>query len=323
MRILVVGCGSIGKRHLKNLKDAGVEEIMACDVSDENLEFAKNEAGAETFKDMDEALEKKPDAVMICTPPHLHLAMAKKVLEKGLNLFLEKPVAEKLDGLDELEKLCDGKVVLVGYNLRFNPCLEEAKRLIEEGAIGRVMNIDAYYGNYLPNWRPNMDYRKVYSSQKDMGGGIILDCSHEIDYILWLMGKARSVTCTATKASSLELDVEDIAEVNFRFDDGRIAHAHLDFVRPDLRRTCDIVGEKGTISIDLIEYKLRIFRDGKWEEKGFEGGPSIAYVRQLAHFLECLKEKKQTRVKMDDGIETLRVSLAARESSDKGEEVKL
>ncbi|MFH2101708.1 MAG: Gfo/Idh/MocA family oxidoreductase [Candidatus Micrarchaeota archaeon] len=323
MKILVVGCGSIGKRHLTNLKEAGVEEIMACDVSHENLDFANSEVGAETFTDLDKALAARPDAVMICAPPNMHLGMAKKVLEAGIDLFLEKPVAEKLEGLESLKTLAEGKIVLIGYNLRFNPCLEEAKKLVDEGMIGRLMHIDAYYGNYLPNWRPTMDYRKVYSSQKNMGGGIILDCSHEIDYILWLMGKAKTVTCTATKASSLELDVEDTAEVNFRFDDGKIAHAHLDFVRPDLRRTCDIVGEKGTISIDLITYKMRIFRNGKWEERSFEGGPSIAYVRELAHFLECLKEKKQTRVTLEDGIDTLKASLGARESSDKGEEVKL
>lgn len=323
MRILVVGCGSIGKRHLKNLKDAGVRDILACDISGENLGMAKKDVGAKTFTDLNAALRAKPDAVMVCTPPHTHLEIAKTVLEAGCALFLEKPVADKLDGLDQLKRLAIGRVVQMGYNLRFNPCLEMAKKLLDDGVVGRVMHIDAYYGNYLPNWRPAIDYRKVYSSSRQMGGGIILDCSHEIDYILWLLGRPRAITCTATKASLLELDVEDTAEVNIRFDDGCIGHAHLDFVRLDLKRTCEIVCEKGTISMDLIAYKVRIFKEGRWSEQNFEGGPSIAYVRELSYFLECVRKKSRPRIGLEEGIETLRVSLAARESSDKRAEVPL
>ena len=141
-------------------------------------------------------------------------------------------------------------VTLVGCNLRFHPGLVAVKRLLEQGVAGRIVAIRAEVGQYLPDWHPGEDYRQGYSARLDLGGGIILDAVHEIDYVRWLLGPVRSVACFAGKLSHLEVETEDTAALLFRFSNGTIGEVHLDYVQRAYSRTCHIIGDEGTIRWD-------------------------------------------------------------------------
>src|SRR5438045_4525977 len=177
-RILVVGAGSIGLRHVRNLKRLGVAEILVHDPSRERLELAEN-AGAIPLTGLDEGFARRPRGVAVCTPPHFHLDVALRALDAGAHLFVEKPLAASAAGVDVLIERAAraGRSVLVGYNLRFHAGVRRVKALVDAGAIGRVLSVKAHFGQYLPDARPSQNYLDGYLAQAD-SGGLLLDASH-------------------------------------------------------------------------------------------------------------------------------------------------
>jgi predicted dehydrogenase len=210
--VLVAGAGSIGRRHLANLQKLGCRRLAAADPDAGRLQSAVEQISVESFRDFDEALSNfKPDVVFVCTPPVLHVEQALRALRSGADVFIEKPLSNRLEGVSELKAEAGkhGRVVQVGYNLRFNPGIRMLKQFVEEGVAGRILWARAEVAQYLPDWRPWQDYRQSYTARQELGGGIILDASHEIDYVLWLLGPPRELTCMAGKVSGLEVNVED------------------------------------------------------------------------------------------------------------------
>lgn len=248
-RILVVGCGSIGERHIRNLKSLSTGEIIACDIDKKRISVIGEKYGVQTCANLSQALTQSIDAALVCTPPSTHIPIALQIIEHGSHVFIEKPLSNSLKGVDELLRRAKDKklVVLVGYNFRFHPGLVLVKEMLEREEVGKILSARAEVGQYLPDWRPWQDYRKSYTAQKRLGGGIILDGSHELDYMRWLLGEVREVSCMAGKLSRLEVDTEDTAEVLLRFRSGAMVAVHLDFIRHDYTRNCELIGEKGTI----------------------------------------------------------------------------
>src|SRR2546426_614100 len=213
MQILVVGCGSIGVRHIRNLRALGVADIAVVDPLTDRVDQAVGMVGARPYRHLDEGLARKPDAVLVCTPPYLHLDGARSGLLAGAHVFIEKPFSHSLEGVDELLALAEQhhRFICVGYNLRFHPGVQKLKMMLDSGAIGRLLVVKAEFGQYLPDWRPTQDYRESYTARAELGGGIILDASHEIDYVRWLGGEAVSVYAESGKLSQLEMKAEDTA----------------------------------------------------------------------------------------------------------------
>lgn len=173
MKILVVGCGSIGNRHTMNLHALGVEEILVTDPDPVKRAKVAADHGALAVSTVDDALHQKPDAVVICTPPNLHVELAKQAVRNGCHCLVEKPISDRIEGLEELfaEAEVRHRILLVGYNLRYEPGLIEVQELLAQDAIGRVIYVRAEIGSYLANWRPGQDYRFSYTAKKAMGGG--------------------------------------------------------------------------------------------------------------------------------------------------------
>jgi len=232
--VLVAGAGSIGRRHMANLRQLGTRRLAVTDPDASRLQPIVNELGLQGFANFEEALcTFKPDVVLVCTPPVYHVEQALRALRSGADVFIEKPLSNRLDGVGSLQveaaKL--RRVVHVGYNLRFNPGIQTLKRLVEEGVAGRFLWARAEVAQYLPDWRPWQDYRQSYTARRELGGGIILDASHEIDYILWLLGPPRELTCMAGQVSGLETNVEDCATILIRLRSGAQADVHMDFAQ--------------------------------------------------------------------------------------------
>ena len=169
--------------------------------------------------------------MLICTPPVYHVEEALAALQARAHVFIEKPLSHESSGIQALisEARRRDRMVQIGYNMRFHPGLQILKELVDSGKIGRVLWLNVEAGQYLPDWRPWQHYRESYSARQELGGGIILDGSHELDYICWLLGRPTEVTCRAEHLSSLDVDVEDSAWIYLTFPERRRAELHLGF----------------------------------------------------------------------------------------------
>ena len=321
--VLVFGSGSIGRRHMRNLRALGVQRLAACDPNPDRLVPMKTELGIRPFTDFEQAMDAtQPDLVFVCSPPVFHVPQALQAVRAGAHVFIEKPLSHALDGVDELiaEAETRQRVVQVGYNLRFHPGLQKVKQLVDGGVIGRIFWAQVEAGQYLPDWRPWQDYRQSYTARRDLGGGIILDASHELDYIIWLLGQPTEVMCMAGKVSDLEVDVEDCATVLLRFASGAQADVHMDFVQRGYVRSCKLVGERGTIIWDYPAHQVRIYQAemDSWETITYTLDNNDMYVAEVQHFLGCADQGATSVVDLKQAKRVLEVALAAKSAAAQG-----
>ena len=202
--------------------------------------------------------------------------------------------------------------------MRFHPGLQILKELIDSGKIGRVLWVSAEAGQYLPDWRPWQHYRESYSARHELGGGIILDGSHELDYICWLLGRPTEVTCRAEHLSGLDVDVEDSAWIYLTFPERRRAELHLDFVQRAYTRTCKAVGETGTALWDFAVQEVRWFSAEQpgWKSIPYKFEVNDMYLSEMVHFLESLGSGTGPMVDLEQGRDVIRVVEAAKKSSE-------
>lgn len=328
MKILVVGCGSIGERHIRNLKTLSVDKIIACDTNPERLALIKDKYDIqETYTELQEAMGKGIDAVLVCTPPSTHIPIALEAVDCKAHVFIEKPISNSLDGVDDLIKSApkNGLIICVGYNFRFHQGLKLVKDMLEREEIGKILSARAEFGQYLPDWRPWQDYRKSYTAKKGLGGGIILDGSHELDYMRWLLGEIEQIFCFAEKISDLKVETEDVAEILLKFKSGAIGEIHLDFVRPDYSRTCELIGEEGIITWNFSEKFVRIYssKTKKWDIFNINVDTNDMYINEMMNFINSVHGVEKLLIDGNEGKETLQLALAAKESAKSGVVLKL
>ncbi len=313
--VLVAGAGSIGRRHMTNLRQLGIERLAGVDPDAGRLEPILKELNAEGFADIDTALLNfKPDVVFICTPPVFHVQQASKAVRGGADVFIEKPLSHSLDCVDALKAEAGRlkRVVHVGYNLRFHRGIQILKRLIEEGMAGRILWARAEVAQYLPDWRPWQDYRQSYTARRELGGGIILDASHEIDYILWLLGPPSELTCMAGQVSGLDVNVEDCATILIRLRSGAQADIHMDFVQRTASRFCVIAGERARLEWNYARNEVRLIRpNGPPEVMSYEFETNQMYVREVEEFFCCVHNRDTRNRELAESQLTLEVALAA------------
>lgn len=319
MKILVVGYGSIGKRHVNNLTKMKHIEILICTKNKEANTLKKN--GIKIFKSLTESLKEKPDVGIICNETSFHVKTAIKLAKHNCHLFIEKPLSHSLNDVKSLLNLIRKKklITMIGCDMRFHKCINEMKKIIDHGDLGKIIFAKVEYGSYLPNWHPWEDYRTSYASKKNLGGGVVLTSIHEIDYLYWFFGKVNEVSAITGKLSDLEISVEDFAAILLRFQKNIVAEVHLDYFQQIEFRNCKIVGTKGIIYWDSNSNEVRQYNNSKkkWiiklKYRNFQRNEQ--YVSELQHFLNCIKNQKQTINPINDGISTLKISLAVKKSS--------
>lgn len=320
-RLLIVGCGSIGRRHIQNLRALGVADIVAFDPRADRRCAAAADFAVETVDALEAAWEREPEAVLVSAPTSLHVPLALEAALRRCHLFVEKPLSHSWEGVEHLVEIVRQQklTTLVGCNLRFHPGLITMKKLLEDQAIGRVLAARVEVGQYLPDWHPQEDYRASYSARRALGGGVILDAIHELDYIRWLLGEVDGVSCFAAKLSALEIDTEDMAALLLRFQSGALGEIHLDYVQRAYRRTCQLIGEHGTIHWDYSAGQVRWYssRSGTWrlfvDPDGWQANQM--YVDEMAHYLRCLDGAETPALDANDGARVLQIALAAKRSA--------
>ena len=322
INVLIVGYGSIGKRHLENFLQ--FKDIRLTVYTKRNdLQLLKKK-GIKVSNSLTECLKENPDVGVIANETSLHIPIAIKLAKEGLDLFLEKPLSNSLKDVEKLHTIIKKKKLItqMGCNLRFHPCIKKIKSMIEQQKIGKIISAQVQTCSYLPDYHPWENYRRGYAARKDLGGGIILTQIHEIDYMYWFFQEVENVISMSGKFSDLDVTAEDYAPSLLKFKNKIIGELHLDyFQRPEFR-SCKIRGTKGEIYWNSDNNCVNIFNMNKkrWETK-FDDGFSdnldtySSYVEELKHFLKCVKHRKETINDLEQGIETLKIALAIKKAS--------
>ncbi|WP_207493413.1 Gfo/Idh/MocA family protein [Aridibaculum aurantiacum] len=317
MKILLIGLGSIGQRHLTNLLHLGYTDVSV--VSRAGV-LPDSFSRLTCYASVDDALQARSfDAAIICSPTALHLASLFPLLRAQVpNIYIEKPVSHNLEGLDELVRLATSYTnnIVVGYDLHFDPGMQKVKELLDQNVIGKIVSVNAQVGQYLPDWRPQQDYREGMSAKKETGGGVMLDLVHEFDYLYWLFGPAENICCQYTNSGALEIETEDVCEVLIRFSNGAIGTIHLDYLQQKMIRNCMITGHNGSIFWDLSNCRVSWINKNKQETQfeyvGFNRNDR--FIESMQSFLSGAEDPRLTS--LAEGLESLRWVVAAKYSAE-------
>lgn len=319
MRIAILGCGSIGKRHARNLAALGYNDLLLFDPVASNRELLAAELGAQVCVQLEEVWERQPAVAFITAPSNLHIELALAAAVEGCHLFIEKPLSHTLVGIAELRSVVKqvGLITMVGCNMRFHPGPALVQRLIIQNAIGQPVTARIQTGSYLPNWRPGTDYRQSYSAAAERGGGVLLDCIHEIDLALWYFGTGRLLCAVNVPAATIGLNVEGVSELLIHHQSGVLSSVHLNFIQRDYRRGCQIIGTEGSLYWDFAAGEVRLFdATGQLSEtfsQPAEWNINQMYIDELHYFLAHVQQQTATFSTIEHGQAALELALAAKQ----------
>ena len=324
LSVLVSGVGSIGRRHVSNLRTLGVQQLAVSDPSAASLSAAEQEWSVDGIADYGEAIRSvKPDVVFVCSPTSLHVPQALEAVKAGAHVFIEKPLSCSMEGVDELCRIADVQslTTMVGSNMRFHPGPRKIKELIDGGAVGTVLSSRIRTASYLPRWRREIPYRESYSASKKEGGAV-LDCIHEIDLALWYFGPATVLSSATVPAQSIGLGVEGAAEMLLRHDSNVLSSLHVSFIQHNWVRSCEVVGTEGTIVWDLdrdfVRHRLDMYgNDGALQESfPVPGGwdRNRMYLEEIEHFLSAVSAGARSCAPVSAGKLALQIALQVRGS---------
>jgi predicted dehydrogenase len=262
--------------------------------------------------------------VIVSNPTALHLDVAIPAAEAGCSILLEKPISHSLERVHVLQEAVGRSKarILMGFQLRFHPCLARARQLMQAGRLGRVLSARVQFSEYLPAWHPWEDYRRGYAARADLGGGVLLTQCHSLDYLPWLAGTVSSVWGSLAKLSDLDLQVEDTAEIGIRFQNGALGSLHIDYAQQPPSHRVEIGGTLGRVECDLQAGTMRFYdvAGNGWEEHNVPEGweRNAMFVREIQNFLEVIRGKAEPACTLEDGVEVMRLIAAVRASHNTG-----
>jgi len=338
-KCLIIGCGSIGERHLFNLKKLGINDIAVYDVNRKRLREISKKYQVQVYDDFKSSFGFKPDISLVCTHPFHHLKHTSESLKNGTHVFVEKPLSSSLTGVEKMLNMADsmGLKVSVGYNTRFEKGLNYLRNKLKK-IPKNPLSISCQFGNHLKFWRPGTDYKNHYILKK--GGGIILDDSHEYDYVRWLINdEIDSVYCQTKKSQTLRSKTDSIASMNLKFKNGTIANLLIDYIRPKFERKCHVIFEncefrwefnpENSTSWKNYGTGLRVTVESRFiskktsKTKIFNEKINDMYLNELKDFIFSVKHNKKPKVDGWEGLKTLQIGLAALQSARKNTIIKL
>lgn len=340
MNILILGLGSIGQRHLRNLKIIEPKsKIYVIRSKRKNVtpllnNFNKVKSGdikkkysLNYFSSLSEIHKKKIkiDCGFVCTPSSMHVSQVIELLKYNIPCFIEKPLGSSSNNLIKLEKLFKKKKIntMMGFQLRFNPLLQYLEKIIKKKSpIGKLLTAHIHHGENIKDFHPYENYRISYAANSRLGGGVILTQIHEIDYFLHLFDKYKIVhsSCISSKISDLNLNVEDVFSSNFILKKGKdkiLCSICLNFFERPKRRKVYLIGKLGSLEVCFNSQRIFIFKKGKKIIKKFNFKKNDIYVKELKYFISKIKSKTKVPDKLNliNGLKTLRFSLKLKKDS--------
>ncbi len=319
MNVAVLGLGSAGSRHARNLLVLG-HDVVAFDPG--SVASPENVARAGSLESAIESTE----VVIVASPNSLHAAQAVAALEAGRHVLVEKPLATTVGDAERIVEAAALAQVTCGVamNLRFHAGVLGLRNLLETNALGTPMLAQASFGYDLRRWHPASDYRQSYSARAELGGGIVFDAIHELDYLLWLLGPILSVAGEAGHVSELGVDVEDTAVATVRFASGALGTIDVNFVEPAYRRTCLIVGSRAVARWDWRSSSITVSREGADDSViDTRCDVSETYRAELVDFFAALNAGRPPATPADDGLAAVRLADGIKRSAALGRRVML
>ena len=323
MRVLIAGLGAVGQRHARNLRAVcgssldllayrrrRLPYVITESLQRDDARDVESSLGIRSFDDLELALAARPDAVFVCTPSSQHVEIARAAANAGCHLFIEKPLSNSLDGIEELQQAVreKGVVTLIGCQWRYHPKVRSLYEKIRSGEMGTLRAATIDYSEYLPDWHPYEDYRTSYAALGALGGGVVLTQIHDYDLAWWLFGQPSRVEASGGHLSELEIDVEDTVEATLEVGRARVL-VRQTFASPVKRRHISVSFDNSALELELLQ------------SDGYER--NRMFLDEVRHFVACVEGNEQSRVPIADGVAVLRLALAVKESMKTGKAVLL
>jgi predicted dehydrogenase len=328
-KLLINGSGSAGQNHLSIAKKLFPNAEIATYTSRKSPARAKSTLH---FTEIQEALDFHPEIAVIAGAASSRMDICLALAKQGVHLLIEKPISDHSQTVNSLIEICDehNTILAVGYNLQFDESLRFFRDKIQSLKLGTPLLIQSRVGQYLPSWRADSDYESSVSARSKLGGGVLLELSHEINYLEWIFGSIDWARATVMRQSSLKIDVEDSAILTFGIKNSTnlnlVASLNMDFVRHDHVRECVVVGELGSLKWDGIKHEVSVFeRNAKNWRVLFTSMKSVAdtYTDEWRDFLHCVETGNSPQVTGLDGLKTLQVIEAIRLSAPTGQQTRV
>ncbi len=337
MRILMVGLGSIGQRHVRNIRRLFGDEVEVCAFRVRKLQQTfsdtmqiiegidvEKQYNIYCYDDYETALGDNPDVVFITNVTSRHMDYAIKAAEAGCDLFIEKPLSDSMDSVYRLDAIVhqNGNIVCLGYQNRFNPCIKKLKEILNNKILGKIISVETCFGERVTTMHRYEDYRQTYMARKDLGGGCLLNLQiHDIDYLQWIFGMPKEVNGFLGFGSALGTDVEENAVLQYNADGlgyDIMITSRSDFFQYPPVHSCIVVGENGRVEIDLNSASMQMYVDDEdvvvYVYPDFQRNDM--FIEELKVFMDCIKKREVPESSLADGINGLKIVEAAKKSAE-------
>lgn len=332
-KVLMIGLGSIGQRHVRNLKRVLGDqvEIIAYRVRRLQQTFSdtmqirdgvnlEDEYNIRVFDDLSLALEEKPDIVFVTNITSKHMECALEAAKAGCNLFIEKPLSHTLEGIEELQKLQkeNNLHIFMGYQNRFHPCVAKLKEYLDEKAIGQVVQVEATFEERLTTMHTYEDYSTTYMALSEMGGGPVLNLQiHDLDYLQWIFGMPSKVNAVIGKNSRLKIDVEDHAVISYKtvYDGNEVSVTSVsNFLSYPPKHICEVIGDEGRIVLDFNKAEIVLYKeDGVPKVEAYpDFQRNDMFITELKSFLRSIENNQEEEIPLSEGVKGLQLAIMAK-----------
>ena len=314
--IAIIGLGSIGRRHLRLIRELRPKLKILVYRSGRGGPVEEEKLADKITYNFKDVLNQNIDAAIIASPASFHIEQAISLIKSGKHVLIEKPLSNSIHKVNELIDIQEKANLKahVGYCLRFDEAAKLFLKYLTKGT-GDILYVRIEAGSFLPEWRPNQDYRETVSSHSNLGGGVLLELSHELDYLRWFFGDMKSVYANIRYSNTLEIDVEDSVELIFNSYQGFTISVHLDFNTHSARRNCTVYKTTGEIRWDAISQEVIWQPVGDSQIKNvFNKERDYMFREQLKHFFSSIEFDNETKVSIKDGLMVMRMIEAAQQS---------
>jgi predicted dehydrogenase len=325
-KLAIIGLGSIGKRHLRLIAKIRPDIEIIVMRSGYGDACEEEKMATKTVHSISEVVSENVQAAIVSSPATLHLEQSLKLAKFGVHLLIEKPISHTLDGVNELLKISkeSNLIVMVGYVLRYDPGAIKFKNWLDSKVKGKILHARIECGSYLPDWRQKQDYKKTVSALPELGGGALLELSHELDYLHWFFGKPKSVQAQIRNSGALNINVEDQVDLLITSKQNYCISVQIDFSRRHVERICKVLTVEGELIWDAVNKSVickMVNEDSLYYE--YDNEKDDIYHTQLKTFIDCVENNADLVVTAEDGANVMRLIDAARDASTNGSKILL
>jgi len=324
--LAIVGLGSIGRRHLRLISEIRPDIKIIVVRSGHGSACDEEKMAVKVTDSIGDAIKEGIQAAIISSPATLHLKQSLELAKNGIHLLIEKPISHTSDRVKELLKIVNENriTIMVGYVLRYDLGAMKFKNWLDNKVKGKILHARIECGSYLPDWRPDQDYRKTVSALPELGGGVLLELSHELDYLHWFFGNPVDVQAQIRNSGTLDINVEDQADLLITSKQGYPITVQIDFNRRHIERKCKVLTTEGELIWDAVNKNVTWKGVNKEQSKyEYNNERNSIYRKQLEVFFDCIENDNDPIVTVKDGINVISLIDAVRNASEKGIKVSL